>query len=77
MTSLEYVIQAQGFVNVAVYDIQGRLVSVLVDEEQAVGKHTLKWAGLNEDGLGAASGVYLVVLKTTSGTDSRRITLLK
>ncbi len=57
-TRIAYDVTQAGRVNLAVYDIQGRLVSVLVNTNQAPGTHTAVWNGLDENGNCAASGVY-------------------
>ena len=41
-----------------VYDILGRLVRTIVDEDMSPGFYTKQWDGLNDKGVGISSGVY-------------------
>ena len=50
---------AEGAVQIGVYDMLGRQVSVLLDEERAAGHHKVHW-----DASGLASGMYFYILKT-------------
>ncbi len=59
-------------VRLAVYDVLGREVTVLVDEVRAAGRHTVAF-----DGRGLAAGVYLVRVEAGGETDDRRMTLLR
>ncbi|MDX1419292.1 MAG: T9SS type A sorting domain-containing protein [Rubricoccaceae bacterium] len=61
-----------GRVEVAVYDVLGREVAVLVDGVQPAGRHE---AVLDAPGL--PGGVYLVRLTTEAGGVTRRLTLLR
>jgi len=53
-----------------IYDILGRLVRTLVDEDLAPGFYTKNWDGLNENGVRISSGVYFYSI--TAASDFRR-----
>ena len=59
-------------VKIAVYDMTGRRVAVLVEGELAAGHHTVQFQGQ-----GLASGVYLVRMQAGSFSQVRRMTLVK
>jgi len=46
-----------------VYDLQGSLVKVLVDQQLTPGVHVASWSGLTDGGRPAAAGVYFVKLE--------------
>lgn len=71
-TVVGYQLSVSGHTRLAVYDLLGREVAVLVDAVQAPGAHQVAF-----DGSGLASGMYLVRLSSDSGTQVRAITLLK
>ncbi|HUF07841.1 MAG TPA: T9SS type A sorting domain-containing protein [Rhodothermales bacterium] len=71
-TTFEYSIDATTRVNLAVYDLTGRLVRTLVDGVQPAASYRV---GFNAEGL--ASGVYMYQLKTAERTISKRMVLLK
>jgi hypothetical protein len=61
-----------GTVRLIVYDILGREVAVLVDEEKAPGNYEVQF-----DGSGLASGVYIYRLAAGAFVQSRRMLLVK
>jgi hypothetical protein len=76
-TVLEYVLPTPGPVRLAVYDVLGRQVRVLVDEKQQAGRHTVQWGGRNESGRRLASGVYLARLVVGGTTKVRKMTFVR
>jgi len=64
-------------VKLVVFDTAGRVVRVLVDEEEMSGRHEVRWDGITDSGQLAASGVYLCRLEAGPSCATRRITLLK
>jgi len=51
-------------VRVAIYDVSGRLMRVLVDRTLPAGRHSLSWDGRNEQGEAVPSGIYFARLST-------------
>jgi hypothetical protein len=68
VTVVQYSLAEKGHVSITVYDVSGREVRVLVDEEREAGPHSLVWDGRNNDGEDLASGVYFV--RYRAGTES-------
>jgi hypothetical protein len=58
---------AEGAVEVAIYDVSGRLVRTLADEVMEAGAHTLVWDGTDEAGLRVGAGVFWVQMRTAGG----------
>lgn len=50
---------------VAIYDVSGRLVRMLVDRSLVAGRHTLTWDGHDEQGQSVPSGIYFTRLSTS------------
>ncbi len=61
-----------GVVKVAIFDLLGREVAVLVNEEKAPGFYTVTW-----DATGLASGVYHCELNSGTSRDMKRVAFLK
>ena len=59
-------------VSLRVYDVLGRVVSVLVNDKREAGLHEVRF-----DGTSLASGVYLFRLQADSFTQTRRLVLLR
>jgi hypothetical protein len=64
-------------VRIAVYDVAGRRVRVLVDRNLRPGSYTARWDGRTDAGEPAASGVYFCSLRAGSVRASQRMVLLK
>jgi len=62
---------------IRVFDIAGRLVSTLLDDEVAAGGHHVVWDGTDDAGHEVASGVYFYRLDTPAFSDERKMVLLK
>lgn len=67
-TSVDVRLDAPGAVTLAVYDVLGRRVATLHDGALSAGTHRLTWDGRGDDGRPAASGSYLLVLRTPEAT---------
>lgn len=64
-------------VQVCIYDIAGRRVSMLLDEEVLPGRQSVAWSGLGENGVPVSSGIYLVHFQAKGISESRKVILLK
>jgi hypothetical protein len=62
----------RSFITLKVYDLLGREVSTLVDEEKPAGSHTAVFDGNN-----LASGVYIYQLQAGKFSDTKKLILLK
>jgi hypothetical protein len=76
-TSVRYSLALPARVELAVYDIAGRLVATLVDDLRASGSHTVRWAGVDSRGRPVASGVYWVRLRTGAHEEAIKLTVLR
>jgi len=59
-TIIRYNLPDKGKVIVTVFDMTGRQVDVLCDEEQSAGMHELIWNGIHQSGDLAPSGIYFI-----------------
>ncbi len=65
------------YVELKIYDIQGRLVKNLVEQNLPSGKFIYRWDGKNEKGFVVASGVYISTLRIAERQFSRKLMLMK
>jgi hypothetical protein len=72
VTKITYFIPKSQHVQLAIYDVAGRLVDVLVNQTVESGEHTLEW---HADGV--ASGVYFTRMTVGSDVQVKRLTVLK
>lgn len=69
---ISFTLPARQLVELAVYDIRGRLVEHLLSKAFDAGEHKVTW-----DGSANASGVYLMVMKAGHRVVTQKCTLLK
>jgi hypothetical protein len=71
-TNIQFNLPLQGVVSVTIYDILGREISTLVNEELSAGTHTFTW-----DASRYSSGIYIYRLVTPNAVVSKKMTLIK
>ncbi len=67
----------QSHVEVAVYDLLGRKIASLLNEEKSAGQYRLEWNGQDSRGLPVPTGMYFIRMTAGEFTDSKKIVLLK
>lgn len=73
---LQYSLEKAARVTLRVYDIQGRMVRSLVDQDAAPGTFRAEWDGGADNGASAARGVYFVRMTAAGQTvDTRKVIL--
>jgi hypothetical protein len=78
MTTVRFDLKDASAVQVAVFDISGRLVRRLMqDQFLPAGPVSVGWDGADEMGQAAASGTYLVQVKAGQNVASQRVTLVR
>ncbi|MDP8239180.1 MAG: S8 family serine peptidase [Candidatus Hatepunaea meridiana] len=71
-TNLRFELDKPMLINLSVYDLQGRLVSEIINEHFSYGKHKLLW-NMTE----GTSGIYFLRLSNGANYKTKRIHLLK
>jgi hypothetical protein len=78
MTNLRFAVPSAAPVNLAVYDVSGRLVRTLVSvASHDAGVHAVSWDGRDSRGVEVAAGVYFARLLVGEETASGKMVLLK
>ncbi len=75
-TVIEYEIIRPGRLELAVFDISGRLVRLLFEGELPQGRYSETWDGRDRSGRAVASGMYLYRLKGWGATQKTRKMIL-
>ena len=76
-TRIEYMTPTNTFVHIAIYNLQGQKIRVLVHEMKNAGAHTAVWNGVDDSGRPTGSGVYMLRMTAGDFQSSRWITLLR
>lgn len=71
-TTINFMLNRAGLASLTVYDITGRAVTTLAEQNFTAGEHSIVW-----NATGHASGMYLVRLESAGQFATHRVTLLK
>lgn len=77
ITNIEYHVESSDFVTVKVYDLLGREIATLVNENLAPGRYRVQWDGRNRLGQQVSSGVYLYRLVAGGNVQTRQMLLVQ
>jgi len=75
--NVEFAVERSALVVLEVFALDGRRVKTLVSETLPAGRHEVTWGGVDSDGVGVASGVYLFRMRAEGKVYIGRGTLLK
>ena len=80
-TTIQYNVADEGLVSLKVYDITGRLVKTLVDNQfKTPGNtagYTVTWNGLDDHGQKVSAGLYIYRLQSGTMSMTNKMILLK
>ena len=76
-TTIRFELPVQAEVLLAVYNLLGQRIAVLVNENRPAGVYTVQWNGTDDTGQAVSSGVYLLRLEAGDQVRLARMTLLK
>jgi hypothetical protein len=76
-TMIPYQVPEKARVSITVFDVLGRSVVTLVDEEKTQGRYLVEWRGENRSGNQVSTGVYFYRMKAGHFEASRKMLLLR
>ena len=77
-TKISYQLAVEASVVLSVYDVQGRIVSLLIDgTPQSPGSYSIHWNGKDDSGSLAASGTYILRLIAGETEQSQKVLLMR
>lgn len=71
----EFRLETPGQVELAIFDVRGRRVAVLVEGELEAGDHAVSWT-TGRGGDATARGIYFATLRAAGETETRKLILL-
>jgi hypothetical protein len=77
VAGLTYTLPAAGWVRLGVYDVTGRLVTVLIDGPRAAGAGRVQWGGSDDGHRPVRSGVYFAVLEANGTRQTAKIQIVR
>ena len=77
VTTLRYDLPEDALVNITIYDMLGRQVKTLINEEQTAGYRSLQWNAANDAGSPVSAGIYLYMIQSGAYRQTKKMVLLK
>ena len=75
-TELSFSLSDPGFTSVEIYDLTGRCISNLIDNDLTDGNHTVSWGGTNQQGDRVPAGLYLCRIQSGGVSETTGLCLL-
>ena len=76
-TTLRYDLPEDALVNITIYDIMGRIVRTLINNQQNAGFKSIQWNATNNVGTSLSAGLYLYKIQADNFAQTRKMVLLK
>ncbi|MCD4706431.1 MAG: PQQ-binding-like beta-propeller repeat protein [Candidatus Sabulitectum sp.] len=76
-TSISFEIFESGLTSIAIFDLTGRTISVIQDQELLAGKHTIQWDGIDQNGNLVSAGLYLCRIESGGIVETTGMCLLR
>jgi len=76
-TTIHFSLSVAGRTTVTVYDVAGRLVKTIMDDNLAAAEHTLRWVGDDNRGRPVSAGVYFYRIQSGQNDHVGRMALVK
>ena len=78
VTQIRYGLPSEIRVSIKIYDILGREITVLVNNEtKQAGWHTIYWNGTNKNGIAVSSGVYICRFIAGTNVQNLKINMIR
>ncbi|MFQ5866268.1 MAG: FlgD immunoglobulin-like domain containing protein, partial [bacterium] len=76
-TEIRFALPEAGHVRLTIYNVLGKEIRTLVDEDKKVGRYNVHWDGTDSKGNSVSSGIYIYRLEAGSFTDQKRMLFVK
>lgn len=75
--TIEFNNQIKTKIEIKIYNLTGRLVRNLIDDEFDIGVHTVAWDGKDDKGRPLSSGAFFVCIKSKGAVNREKIILIR
>jgi hypothetical protein len=76
-TEIRYELSRESTIRLAVFDLEGRRVKLLLDEKRPAGAASVIWDGRDDQGRHLTSGIYLLKLMGPGSVETTKLVMLK
>ena len=77
VTRFRYDLPEDALVNITIYDMMGRVVKTLINDQQTAGYKSLHWNATNDAGSPVSAGIYLYMIQAGDFRQTKKMVLLK
>jgi len=77
VTRFRYDLPEDALVNITIYDMMGRVVKTLINDQQTAGYKSLHWNATNDAGSPVSAGIYLYMIQAGDFRQTKKMILLK
>jgi len=77
LTTVRYDLPEEGFINIIIYDMMGRVVKTLVNGSQTAGFKTIQWNATNDRNEPVSAGLYIYRLQAGEFRQTKKMVLVK
>jgi len=77
ITTLSYDLPEDALVNITIYDMMGRQIRTLINNQQTAGYRSVQWNGTNDNGSPVSAGLYLYTIQAGDFRQTKKMVLLK
>ena len=74
---INYELTKNEFIKINVYDMLGKIVKNLINDQQSKGKNTIIWDATNNDNKPVSAGMYIYTLQAVLFFQTEKIVFLK
>ena len=76
-TRIAFGLSAPGHVSLRIYDVAGRLVRALANDDRRAGRYDVSWDGRDSNGRAVASGIYFYRLNAGAFESTKKMILVR
>jgi flagellar hook assembly protein FlgD len=76
-TTIRFDLPEDSFVSINIYDMMGRKVKTLINDNISVGRRSISWDGTNDLNQSVSAGTYFYSINAGRFSDTKKIILLK
>ncbi len=76
-TTIAFTVAEHRFVSLKIYNVQGQLIRILINDSYDAGRHTFSWDGLDDRRNRVASGIYIYHISAGDFQQSRKMIMMK
>ena len=77
VTTLRYDLPEDAMVNITIYNMMGRQVKTLINDQQTAGYRSTQWNATNNAGSPVSAGIYLYMIQAGDFRQTKKMVLLK